>query len=98
MMPSAVRIPFRRFFIAGVVLLALAAIAHPAPAWAQARSFWDDSTVPGTLAVTIDSSSVELGVKFRSDAHGWITGMRFYKGAGNSGIHIGSLWTASGSL
>ena len=38
-------------------------------------------------------SAVELGVKFRSDVAGYITGIRFYKGAGNTGTHVGHLWT-----
>ena len=38
--------------------------------------------------------AIELGVKFRADVDGFITGIRFYKGTGNTGTHIGSLWTA----
>ncbi|HJQ01074.1 MAG TPA: DUF4082 domain-containing protein [Jatrophihabitans sp.] len=45
-----------------------------------------------------DTGSVELGVKFYSDADGIITGVRFYKNADNTGIHTGSLWTTSGAL
>ena len=41
---------------------------------------------------------VELGVKFRTDVAGSITGIRFYKGSGNNGIHTGSLWSSSGLL
>ena len=37
-------------------------------------------------------------MKFRSDIAGYITGVRFYKGAGNTGTHVGHLWTASGTL
>jgi len=37
-------------------------------------------------------------VKFRSDVGGLVTGVRFYKGAGNTGAHVGSLWTGSGVL
>src|SRR5262249_38893843 len=44
-----------------------------------------------------DTASVELGVKFRSDVAGRITGIRFYKSPGNTGTHIGSLWSASGA-
>ncbi len=44
-----------------------------------------------------DPNAVELGVKFRSDLGGFITGIRFYKGSGNTGTHIGKLWTASGT-
>jgi Domain of unknown function (DUF4082)/Fibronectin type III domain len=43
-----------------------------------------------------DSVSVELGVKFKSDVGGSITGIRFYKAAANTGTHIGSLWTTGG--
>jgi len=45
-----------------------------------------------------DGSPVTLGVKFRSDSTGTITGIRFYKGAGNNGTHIGLLYSSSGSL
>jgi hypothetical protein len=55
----------------------------------------------GALPANIDSGSgpgVELGVKFRSDSSGTITGLRFYKSAGNTGTHIGNLWSSSGTL
>jgi hypothetical protein len=45
-----------------------------------------------------DTRSVELGVKFRSEMAGTVTGIRFYKAAANTGTHIGSLWSASGTL
>ena len=52
--------------------------------------------MPGT---PFDSdSAVEVGVKFRSDVAGTITGIRFYKGSGNTGTHVGNLWTATGTL
>ena len=43
-------------------------------------------------------SAVELGVKFRTDTPGYITGIRFYKGVGNTGTHVGNLWASDGSL
>ncbi|WP_210420322.1 Ig-like domain repeat protein [Aquisphaera giovannonii] len=60
-------------------------------------SIWSNSTVPGTPSQS-DPNSVELGVKFRSDVAGFIDGLRFYKGSGNTGTHVGSLWTSSGTL
>jgi hypothetical protein len=45
-----------------------------------------------------DTNTVEVGVKFKSDTYGTITGLRFYKAAANTGTHTGSLWTASGQL
>src|SRR5262249_32919569 len=41
---------------------------------------------------------VELGVKFRSDVSGNITGIRFYNGAADNSVHTGSLWSSSGAL
>jgi hypothetical protein len=69
--------------------------------WASAatttQSLWSDSTVPQTLSWN-DSRSIELGVKFKSDVAGYVTGVRFYKSAQNTGTHTGSLWDASGNL
>ncbi|MEF7616706.1 N,N-dimethylformamidase beta subunit family domain-containing protein [Aquincola sp. MAHUQ-54] len=45
-----------------------------------------------------DPGAVELGVRFRTDLAGFITGIRFYKGSGNTGTHVGSLWTSGGQL
>jgi fibronectin type 3 domain-containing protein len=45
-----------------------------------------------------DASSVELGLKFRSDVAGTINGIRFYKAQANTGTHVGSLWTSTGTL
>ncbi len=45
----------------------------------------------------VDASSVELGVKFKSDVSGSITGIRFYKGPSNTGTHVGNLWSATGT-
>lgn len=60
-------------------------------------SIWPDQAVPQTVTVN-DSSSVELGLKFRADSSGWVTGVRFYKGSLNSGTHVGRLWSSSGTL
>jgi len=58
---------------------------------------WPSSAVPSDPASS-DPSAVELGVRFRSDADGYVAGVRFYKGAGNDGPHTGSLWSSSGVL
>ena len=58
-------------------------------------SLWDDGDVP-VLAADPDASAVELGVRFRADVAGQVTGLRFYKGTPNTGTHVGSLWTAGG--
>ena len=43
-----------------------------------------------------DGNSIELGMKFRSAEDGYIAGVRFFKAVGNTGIHIGELYTADG--
>jgi hypothetical protein len=60
-------------------------------------SAWSSASAPGNPSA-FDSGSVELGVKFRLDTGGLITGIRFYKGAGNTGTHQGTLWTNTGQL
>jgi hypothetical protein len=44
------------------------------------------------------SGAYELGVKFQSTVAGHITGLRYYRMAGESGTHIGHLWSATGTL
>jgi hypothetical protein len=60
-------------------------------------SGWPSTTVPSNPDEN-DNSAVELGVKFRTDVAGYITGVRFYKGSTNTGTHIGSLWSRTGQL
>ena len=60
-------------------------------------SLWDDTVKPSQLTDN-DTNAVELGVKLRSDVDGYITGIRFYKGIGNTGTHEGNLWTSGGTL
>ena len=62
----------------------------------SASSAWSGSAIPANPSES-DSSSVELGVKFKVDVAGFITGIRFYKGSGNTGTHIGNLWSTSGT-
>jgi uncharacterized protein DUF4082/concanavalin A-like lectin/glucanase superfamily protein/Big-like domain-containing protein/fibronectin type III domain protein len=56
---------------------------------------WSNTAVPA--ATDVDTAAVEVGVKFRADVAGSITGLRFYKAATNIGPHTGSLWTGSGT-
>jgi hypothetical protein len=70
--------------------------ATPAPS-ACPCSIWSDSTVPAVTTL-FGGGSVELGLKFRADTDGQVTGVRFYKGIYNTGTHIGHLWSASGTL
>ena len=68
----------------------------PSTTICSACTIWPSSAVPANPSIA-DGSSVELGVKFTSDVNGSITGIRFYKGSGNTGTHVGNLWTATGT-
>ncbi|HTZ45177.1 MAG TPA: DUF4082 domain-containing protein [Jatrophihabitans sp.] len=60
-------------------------------------SVWDDAATPDSVTIN-DPHSVELGVQFSASVSGQITGVRFYKGPQNTGVHTGSLWSATGTL
>ncbi len=61
-------------------------------------SIWLSTSVPTVVDQGPDNDPVELGVKFKSDVAGSITGIRFYKASTNTGIHTGSLWSSTGTL
>ncbi|MEI5672954.1 MULTISPECIES: DUF4082 domain-containing protein [unclassified Nocardioides] len=48
------------------------------------------------LPTTDDPGAVELGLRFTATEAGFVSGVRFYKGGGNGGTHVGSLWSAAG--
>jgi Domain of unknown function (DUF4082)/Bacterial Ig domain len=58
-------------------------------------SIWDSNTTPSVLTDP-ETQAVEVGVKFRAEVNGYISGIRFYKGSQNTGTHIGSLWSSTG--
>jgi hypothetical protein len=55
-------------------------------------SLFADAVVPASQP----SGTYELGVKFTVDVPSSLTSVRFFKAAGESGSHVGSVWTASG--
>ena len=60
------------------------------------KSFWSGATIPAVVDGGSDNP-VELGLRFRSDVAGTITGIRFYKALTNTGTHVANLWTSTGS-
>ena len=60
-------------------------------------SIWQDGTPTGA-ADTADTSPLTLGVQFHAASSGYITGVRFYKEADNTGTQTGSLWSSTGTL
>ncbi len=83
--------------VAGNALAANYAVGFTTASNGCPCSIWPASAVPAVLADS-DTGAVELGVKFRADANGVINGVRFYKGATNTGTHVGHLWTVAGQL
>jgi hypothetical protein len=60
-------------------------------------SLWNASSVP-PQADDGDAGAVELGMRFRADLNGYVTGVRFYKASLNTGTHVGRLWSNTGTL
>lgn len=67
------------------------------PPPAGGYTLWTPQTAPAVASYP-DANAVELGVKFTSERRGRIIGVRFYKGTGNTGPHVGKLWSAAGTL
>lgn len=85
-------------YLGTVVLALLFMLGCSSRVIAQAQhTIWPGSTVPATVDVGPDTS-LELGVSFKADGNGYITGIRFYKSAANTGTHVGSLWSSTGAL
>jgi hypothetical protein len=59
-------------------------------------SLFSPSAVPQVAAET-DATAYELGMRFKSDVAGYVTALRFYKGTGNTGTHMGHLWSGTGT-
>ncbi len=59
-------------------------------------SLFDESRVPA-IPSDSDTSSVTLGVGFTVGVPGKITALKFYKGPGNTGAHVGTLWDDAGT-
>ena len=61
-----------------------------------------EQTLFGSLTPAVaadpDAKGTELGVRFKSDVDGVVTGVRFYKSTTNVGTHIGNVWSDTGTL
>ncbi|MFD0633453.1 DUF4082 domain-containing protein [Catenulispora yoronensis] len=57
-------------------------------------SLFDKSATPAVEDST-DPNPVEVGIRFTPKVNGTITGVRFYKGALDTGVHTGTLWNDS---
>lgn len=84
-----------------MILCTLGLVTLSTPAQAN-HTFGPEQNVWGTVTPTTpadtDPQAVTLGAEFQSSKAGIVKGVRFYKGTGNTGTHVGKLWTASGTL
>lgn len=65
----------------------------PAPVW----SLIPASETPA-IPTDTDVGFVNLGMRFTASEAGTIAGIRYYRGLGDGGAHVGSLWTSTGTL
>ncbi|GGK98189.1 hypothetical protein GCM10007382_18010 [Salinibacterium xinjiangense] len=80
--------------------VASAAIAAPSgpelrPA-ASAATIWGNSKPTG-VSLDKDTSAAELGTRFTPSVSGQVTSIRFFKPAGATGVHTGSIWAPDGT-
>src|SRR6266403_464549 len=96
--PGSTSTPKKLSYVKGALLTLAIVLGCSSNSLAQTqRTIWSGTSVPATPDVGPDSP-VELGVSFKADTNGSITGIRFYKSAGNTGTHVGNLWTSGGAL
>jgi len=79
-----------------ILLLLILFLGSTTHAAAQ-NTIWPSTATPADLDVG-GNAPLELGVSFKSDVSGYVTGIRFYKGANNIGTHLGHLWSSTGTL
>jgi hypothetical protein len=60
-------------------------------------SIWPENPTP-SITNPGDPNPIEVGTRFTSAVDGWVTGVRFYQGAANTGTHLGRLWANDGTL
>src|SRR6478735_12109806 len=89
--PVAICLTLLLSILVPIVTAPSASAALPCPC-----TIWAATATPANPSEA-DNSAVELGTKFRSDSAGFVTGVRFYKGTGNTGTHVGNLWTTAGA-
>ena len=80
--------------IVALVALSVSGLQGSGVDSAQASVF-SESTKP-KLVTDSDRNAVELGVKFSASEDITVTGIRFFKGSRNTGLHLGTLWGPDG--
>lgn len=82
--------------IASIAVAVSIALVVLAPRPAEATVFGID-TIP-KVASDPDPNPAELGVRFSASRTIVVSGIRFYRGADNTGRHVGRIWSPSGKV
>ena len=45
-----------------------------------------------------DASPISVGLRFTAETDGYLTGLRYYRDAANTGVHTGTLYSAAGAV
>ena len=85
------------FLALAILLGAVAALSPWSTSTAQARTTVLGSASPSDTS-SDDDASLTVGMKFTPKSAGTVTGVRFYKGSGNTGTHVGGLYSSTGQL
>jgi hypothetical protein len=64
---------------------------------ASGDTIWSPSTVPTTVDDNDSTNGVNMGVRFQASVAGTISGIRFYKASTNTGTHVGTLYSDTGT-
>jgi hypothetical protein len=74
------------------------------PAAAPTDSIFSPTAAPASNLQNVNdpaitsAGGVDVGIKFTSDVSGLVDSVRFYKGALDTSVHIGELWSSTGTL
>ena len=83
--------------LAPVTLAVTLTLPPPPPPPSNSYSLFSSTATPDVLNANA-GGALDLGMKFTADRNGYVAGIRFYKGTGNTGTHVASLWTSTGQL
>jgi hypothetical protein len=78
-------------------MLLLCALAST-PVWSQSTEQSLFTTQTPVIPNASDGIGYELGMKLQFARSGRITALRYWKAAGDSGTHVGKIWSSSGAL
>lgn len=60
-------------------------------------TLFEPSSAPVQTNLKDNAMGIETGMKFRTLVDGYISGVRFWKSTNSTGVHVGTLWTLSGT-